>query len=190
MRPVGSFFLSLLLALPVAGASGEQVLGSFAQAAQHFFPTADKLAPVELKLSAAQQTSLQVSLEAYRDKGGRMTWQRAYPLVAASSQGKALGVAIQIEEIGKHKLITFAVGVKPDGSVQGVEVLTYRENYGIQIRVEKFLTQYKGKRWMDKIATPGDIDAVSGATYSSYAANRAVRKALAVLRVAREAGGS
>jgi hypothetical protein len=164
-------------------AAAEQKLQSFEQAAHGFFPEAEGLLHEELRLTPKQQQDLETLLKAYPARGWRFHWQETYPFLQASRQGKLLGSLLQIEEIGKHRLISFAVAVQADGRLLGLALLSYRENYGLQIKDPKFLRQYQGKQWSDKIDTPGDIDAVSGATYSSYASNRAVRKALAVLRL-------
>jgi hypothetical protein len=185
MRGVRAILLALLcLGLAGPGGAAEQKLQSFEQAAHGFFPESERLVPEDLRLTAKQQDDLEALLKGYPAKGWRFHWQESYPLVRAEGpKGKLQGFALQIEEIGKHRLISFAVAVHPDGDLAGLAVLTYRENYGLQIKEAKFLRQYQGKRWSDKIESPGDIDAVSGATYSSYASNRAVRKALAVLKL-------
>jgi transcriptional regulator of nitric oxide reductase len=189
MRFARAVIVLALGLLPLTGNTAEQVLQSFEQASRIIFPVADKYKPLEATLSAPGQGSLAALLGPFQGRSGHMTPQTAYPMIEASSKGKLLGMVVRVEEIGKHKPISFAVGIQPDGTVQGVLVLTYRENYGIQIKEAKFLGQYRGKRWSDKLATPGDIDAVSGATYSSYATNRAVRKALAVLKVLGKVAG-
>ena len=61
----------------------------------------------------------------------------------------SLGRALVVEEIGKHRPITFVVGVRPDGSVNDVAVMAYREAYGGEVRSSRFLRQYRGK-------APGD----------------------------------
>jgi transcriptional regulator of nitric oxide reductase len=178
-----SILIFVCALLPLTGGATEQVLRSFEQASRDFFPAADKYKASEATLSEPGQKALAALLGPFQGRGGHMTPQGTYAMMEASFKGKPPGTVVRVEEIGKHKPISFAIGIQADGTVQGVAVLTYRENYGIQIKDPKFLGQYRGKRWSDKLATPGDIDAVSGATYSSYAANRAVRKALAVLKV-------
>ena len=47
--------------------------------------------------------------------------------------------------IGKHENIDIAVALNSDGKVKGIEILTYRETYGHQIRNEKWRAQFHGQ---------------------------------------------
>jgi hypothetical protein len=79
--------------------------------------------------------------------------------------------------IGKHEFIDLAVGIAADGSIQGIEILTYRESYGSEVRNEKWRQQFRGKT---SLAVPMKLDQqihnISGATLScrhlTDAANR------------------
>ena len=91
-----------------------------------------------------------------------------------------LGRAIVVEEIGKHRPISFVVGLRPDGTVEDVAVMAYREPYGGEIRSSRFLAQYRGKRPADRLRTYREVVNVAGATLSVDAASRAVKKAQAL----------
>jgi Na+-translocating ferredoxin:NAD+ oxidoreductase RnfG subunit len=107
-------------------------------------------------------------------------WEERYAVFAASRGGAAVGRAVVVEEIGKHRPITFVVGLKPDGSVQDVAVMAYREAYGGEVRTTRFLRQYRGKAPADPLRNGSDIKNIAGATLSVDAASRAVRKAQAL----------
>jgi Na+-translocating ferredoxin:NAD+ oxidoreductase RnfG subunit len=111
-------------------------------------------------------------------------WEDQYVVFKATRGDTALGYAIIVEEIGKHRPITFVVGVRPDGSVNDVAVVAYREAYGGEVRSKRFLTQYQGKNAQSGLQTYSDIQNIAGATLSVDAANRAVKKALAVAQIA------
>lgn len=115
-------------------------------------------------------------------------WEDEYVTFKATRGESVVGYAIIVEEIGKHRPITFVVGVRPDGSVSDVAVMAYREAYGGEVRSKRFLTQYRGKNAKSGLQTYGDIQNIAGATLSVDAANRAVKKALAVAQVALGAG--
>ena len=77
--------------------------------------------------------------------------------------------------IGKHENIDLAVGLNADGSVRGIEVLTYRETYGHEVRNPKWRAQFSN--WKPGAKTPTgttpdylklrrDIKNISGATLS------------------------
>ena len=103
------------------------------------------------------------------------------------AEGKAIGWAVMLDEIGKTEPITFLVGIDKEMKVAGIDVLELRDMRGAGIKRRSFLRQFQNMSLQDKIAVGKDIDAVSGATMSSYAAAQAVRKALAV---AKEAQGA
>lgn len=107
-----------------------------------------------------------------------------YVLFDASRTATALGCAVIVEEIGKHRPITFVVGVRPDGRVSDAAVMAYREAYGGEVASKRFLNQYRSKSAQDALQTYGDIKNIAGATLSVDAASRAVKKALAVAHAA------
>lgn len=95
-----------------------------------------------------------------------------------------VGYVYITDEMGRDDPITFAVAFLPDGAVRGVEVMTYRSHYGGGIRDRAFLDQFRGRREAEGLQVGSGIDAVSGATISSKAASRAVRRAITLFRFA------
>ena len=102
---------------------------------------------------------------------------------AARQNGRTIGYAVVVDEVGKHRPFTVIVAVTPDFRVKDVAVMVYRETRGGEITQRRFLAQYKGKREADPIQLDRDIIGVSGATLSVQGANRAVHKALAILQI-------
>jgi hypothetical protein len=122
--------------------------------------------------------------EAMRARLGRTRpsiWEPAYPVAEVRRADAPLGHAVIVEEIGKHRPITFVVGVGREGAVAGVAVMAYREAYGGEVRERRFLAQYRGKALRDPMLPFRDIRNISGATLSAEAIGRGVRKALALL---------
>jgi Na+-transporting NADH:ubiquinone oxidoreductase subunit C len=109
-------------------------------------------------------------------------WEPAYPIFTASRDGAVVGYVVIVEEIGKHRPITFAVAVRLDGLAHDAAVLAYREPYGGEIRQPRFLAQYRGKGARDDLQPYRDIRNITGATLSVEATGRAVHKAIAVLK--------
>ncbi len=100
--------------------------------------------------------------------------------------GEVVGYAVVVEERGFGGRMEVVVGVSPEGTVVGVRVVSHGETPGLgsKITEEGFLAQFGGKR-LEEIALKkdgGEIEAVTGATISSRAAVRAVRKGLENLR--------
>ena len=115
--------------------------------------------------------------------GGRRPsmWEEAYALYTAARDERPLGHVVVVEEIGKHRPITFAVGVDLGGAVRDIVVLAYREAYGGEIRDQRFLRQYHGKTMAAPMLPYQDVVNISGATMSVQATGRAAHKAVAVL---------
>lgn len=111
-------------------------------------------------------------------------WEPFYITFIARKGKELLGYAVICEEIGKHRPITFITAVNPAGEVLDVAVMMYREAYGGEVRYPAFTKQFRGKSLDDPVAPRKDLKNISGATLSSRALARGVRKALAVIRLA------
>jgi hypothetical protein len=112
-------------------------------------------------------------------------WESRWVIFRAEHGGTLLGHAVVVEEIGKHRPITFVVGLRPDGRVADVAVMAYREAYGGEIRSARFLSQYHDKGPADAVRPYRDIRNVAGATLSVEAASRAGQEGAGVGRGAR-----
>jgi len=117
-------------------------------------------------------------------------WEDQYVTFKAMRGDHLLGYAVIVDEIGKHRPITFVVGVRPDGRVNDVAVMAYREAYGGEVKSKRFLAQYRAKSVTDGLQQPTGVHNIAGATLSVDAASRAVKKALALARAQFGAGES
>ncbi len=159
-------------------------LGATVQAQDQIFLTPEEArAEVFPNGRYYQQDTLRFSSEEVRQ--ARQALRRAEPLDSVlvvtrvyGRDGKFLGYAVITEELGKYRPITFIVGVRPDFSVEKVAVMVYRESHGGQVRLPRFLYQYRGKTLRDPIQTYRDIVNISGATISVNSLNRGVKKVL------------
>jgi Na+-translocating ferredoxin:NAD+ oxidoreductase RnfG subunit len=97
--------------------------------------------------------------------------------------GRVVGYATVLNVIGKEQPITFMVAVSPDGAVIGVQVMTYRESQGSEIRSKRFLEQFAGKMLTAPLKMGRDVHGISGASLSSRSTAYAVKKALALVAV-------
>ena len=86
--------------------------------------------------------------------------------------------------LGKHELITYAVGLNPDGTVRGMEILEYSENYGYQVREAAWRKQFEGKSSADRFKLDEDIRNISGATLSCRHVTDGVKRILATYEIA------
>ena len=70
------------------------------------------------------------------------------------------------EVVGKHEMITYAVGLNPAGSITGIEILEYVESYGYEVAEAQWRNQFVGKNIDDPIKVNQDIQNIGGATLS------------------------
>jgi Na+-translocating ferredoxin:NAD+ oxidoreductase RnfG subunit len=82
------------------------------------------------------------------------------------------------EVIGKHEFITYAVSLTGGGAVKGIEVMTYRETYGHEIKLPKWRAQFTGKTVSAPVKIDKDIHNISGATLSCVHVTEGVRRLL------------
>jgi hypothetical protein len=90
------------------------------------------------------------------------------------------------EVVGKHEMITYAVGIGPDGRIAQVAILDYHESYGYEVADEAWRRQFAGKTAASPLRLDKDIENISGATLSSKHVTDGVRRVMtlydAVLR--------
>ncbi len=97
----------------------------------------------------------------------------------------AIGFGFLDEVRGKTQLITYLVGVYPDGRVNDVDVLVYRESYGGEITYTTFREQFRQKSNKDNLTAGKNIKNISGATISVRAVTDGVRRVLATFEALR-----
>ena len=108
-------------------------------------------------------------------------WEDSYVTFIAKKGDTILGYAVIVEEIGKHRPITFVVGVGNDRKIKDAALMVYREAYGGEVRDRRFLQQYKGKELKDPLLPYRDVQNISGATLSVEAIGRGSKKALVLV---------
>jgi len=88
------------------------------------------------------------------------------------------------EVVGKHEMITYAVGIAPNGSVKGLEILEYVESYGYEVADSQWRQQFIGKTVGDPVKLNQDIQNISGATLSSKHLTDGVKRVLVLHELA------
>lgn len=101
-------------------------------------------------------------------------------LTEAWQGDQLLGFLFFDHVIGKHELIDYAVALSPEGAVQQIEILEYRESYGGEIRGQRWRDQFVGKTSADEIRLNQDIYNISGATLSCRHVTEGVKRVLAI----------
>jgi len=88
------------------------------------------------------------------------------------------GYAMVNNTIGKHKHMTYMVGVDNRGACTDVELLVFREAKGSEVRRKRFNAQYEGKTVSDPIRINKDIINITGATMSVRSISAGVKRVL------------
>jgi Na+-translocating ferredoxin:NAD+ oxidoreductase RnfG subunit len=105
-----------------------------------------------------------------------------------SRAGVLLGFA-QVRNVkGKELPITYLVAIDSADTLRDIDILVYREPYGGEVAYDPWRKQFRGKTAAAPLQLGKDIRNVSGATISSNAVTRAVRKTLADLTAWHAAG--
>jgi Na+-translocating ferredoxin:NAD+ oxidoreductase RnfG subunit len=167
------------IALAPTAAFAVDYLGA-EQAATLMFPDADRFETRELTLDAAQ---LQVLASQ-----GLVARSAHWSMRVAKRAGATLGFVVVDDVIGKFELITYAVGLAADGTVKQLEVLSYRESHGHEIRLPAWRKQFVGKTASSPLRVGEDIANISGATLSCRHVTDGVKRIVAVVELARRAG--
>ena len=91
------------------------------------------------------------------------------------------GYALVQNTIGKHKPMTYMVGIDHTGHVLNVELLVFRESRGSEVRTKRFNVQYEGKTVSDPVKLNKDIINISGATMSVRSFSAGVKRVLVLV---------
>ena len=91
------------------------------------------------------------------------------------------GYAVVQNTIGKHKPMTYMVGVDGQGSISDIELLIFREARGSEVRQKRFNSQYEGKTVLDPVRINKDIINISGATMSVRSMSAGIKRVLVLV---------
>jgi hypothetical protein len=141
------------------------------EAARLMFPESDRIRAEVLTLSPEQKTLIEE----------RIGWhfpETTFDCFIGETKGKVDGWAFIQNTVGKHKPMTYMVGVDPNGEANSVEVLVYREARGSEVRTKRFNYQYQGKNLDDPIRINRDIINITGATMSVRSMSAGVKRVL------------
>jgi Na+-translocating ferredoxin:NAD+ oxidoreductase RnfG subunit len=86
--------------------------------------------------------------------------------IEARQGDNVLGRVIVDSVLGKFEQIDYAVATDAAGKVLAVEILTYREGHGAEVRLPAWRNQFVGKTAADPMKIGSDIANISGATLS------------------------
>jgi len=160
------------LVLASAGSTYATTYLGVAEAQRMCFPGADQFVPRHIVFTATQIKAIEVASGEKILTRGQQVWK-------AIRAGKLQGYFIVDYVIGKHLAIDYALALSPAGEVRQLEILTYRESYGGEIRSADWRKQFEGKTSRSPLALNDDIRNISGATLSSRHVTEGVKRVLA-----------
>ncbi len=146
------------------------------QAQKILFPEADEFIKKPITLSEAQ-------LDEIKDLSGVKQRNKSPLIWAAKKKGKILGLFFIDEVVGKHEFITYAVAISSEGLIQGVEIMSYRETHGGEVREASWRKNLKGKKLSDPFKLDVDVPNITGATLSCRNVMDGVKRLLAIQKV-------
>lgn len=134
-------------------------------AAAHVTLTAAQRKAIKQDSGVAQRSETQAVWRVFRDE-------------------KPAGWFLVDQVIGKHEYITYALALTDDGRVLGLEILSYHETHGGQVREETWRRNFVGKTLADPFTLGGDVPNIAGATLSCRNVMNGVKRLLALHRIA------
>jgi H+/Na+-translocating ferredoxin:NAD+ oxidoreductase subunit G len=138
------------------------------------FPKSERVRKDLIKLNAEKKTQIEE----------RIGWkfpEEEFEVYIGESGTRVDGYAMVQNTIGKHKPMTYMVGVDGQGSVSDIELLVFRESRGSEIRQKRFNSQYEGKTVLDPVRINKDIINISGATMSVRSMSAGIKRVLVLV---------
>jgi Na+-translocating ferredoxin:NAD+ oxidoreductase RnfG subunit len=114
----------------------------------------------------------------------RIGWkfpEQAFEVYIGETGDTIDGYAMVHNTIGKHKHMTYMVGVDTKGACSDVELLVFREARGSEVGRKRFNVQYEGKTVLDPIRINKDIINITGATMSVRSISAGVKRVLVLV---------
>lgn len=162
-----------------------------AEAYKSVFPGAEKFTAIDDEKASAEEAAKVLA-------GSGLSAEKINEVLKAEdASGKTLGVVMNITTgEGYSGDIIFTMGIKSDGTVNGIAFLTLAETAGLGMKAgdDAFKSQFSDKKVEEFNYTKtgakadGEIDALSGATVTTNAVTNGVNAGLAFFKSLSEGG--
>ena len=140
------------------------------------FAQADRFDEIVLALNSTQKQSVAALAGPQPPHRSLRAWK-------AMRGGELLGYVFVDEVLGRQDMITYAVGIDHSGRLGPLEVLSYRESHGGEIRGTAWRNQFQGHTGLDNLHFGTDIKNIAGATLSCEHVTQGVRWIAALWQV-------
>jgi hypothetical protein len=151
-----------------------EVFLSEEEAVKLMFPKSDRIKKDILRVPTDKKMAIEE----------RIGWkfpEDAFEVYIGETGTQIDGYALIQNTIGKHKPMTYMVGVDAHGRVSNVELLVFREARGSEVRTKRFNAQYEGKTVLDPVRINKDIINISGATMSVRSMTAGIKRVLVLV---------
>jgi len=144
------------------------------EAVKTMLPKSERVRKELLKLSQEKKSQIE-------DRIGWKFPEESFEVYIGETGTKVDGYALVQNTIGKHKPMTYMVGIDGRGHVSDIELLIFRESRGSEIRQKRFNSQYEGKTVLDPVRINKDIINISGATMSVRSMSAGIKRVLVLV---------
>ena len=144
------------------------------EALKLMFPKSERIRKESIRLTSEKKVQIEE----------RIGWkfpEEVFEVYIGETSARIDGYALVQNTIGKHKPMTYMVGVDNTGHVLNVELLVFRESRGSEVRTKRFNVQYEGKTVLDPVRINKDIINISGATMSVRSMSAGIKRALVLV---------
>ncbi|MDN4504420.1 FMN-binding protein [Alteromonadaceae bacterium BrNp21-10] len=173
-------FRNSLLWFPVAALSVPAYAVDYftiAEAQKMLFPSAQQFLVNDIEFSDDDKDKI-------KDLAGVRQRHDKQPVWKAQANGEQIGWFIVDDVVGKHEYITYGLAIDMQGKVIGLEIMSYRETHGSEVRRQNWRDQFVGKQVNEEFALDEDIQNISGATLSCRNLTDGVKRLLVIHQMA------
>ncbi|TKB67315.1 MAG: FMN-binding protein [Nitrospira sp.] len=138
------------------------------------FPKSERVRKDTIKLNPEKKSLIEE----------RIGWkfpEESFDVYIGETGAQIDGYAVVQNTIGKHKPMTYMVGIDHNGFVSDVELLVFREARGSEVRQKRFNAQYEGKSVLDPVRINRDIINITGATMSVRSMTAGIKRVLVLI---------
>ncbi|MDK2743251.1 MAG: FMN-binding protein [Nitrospira sp.] len=137
-------------------------------------PNSERIRKDVIRLGSEKKSLIQ-------DRIGWKFPEESFEIYIGETGDQVDGYAVVQNTIGKHKPMTYMVGVDNKGLVSDIELLVFREARGSEVRQKRFNAQYEGKSVLDPVRINKDIINISGATMSVRSMSAGIKRVLVLI---------
>jgi hypothetical protein len=194
MKPLASFLISLCLCIAFATPAWSEriwdnelkryLTDQEMMMAEVFMSEEDALKVMLPKSERVRRELLRLTPDKKSQIEDRIGWkfpEDSFEVYIGETGTQVDGYALVQNTIGKHKAMTYMVGIDQKGRVSDIELLVFRESRGSEIRQKRFNTQYEGKTVLDPVRINKDIINISGATMSVRSMSAGIKRVLVLV---------